>query len=138
MLTYFFKSSYISSWRKNMLTLKILGRTCRLRLIFIPCRSFLRIFWFFVFASINVYRYIFFLKRWKWWWIRRCFILVDWWWRGRLVRTVSPIFNTVWPFAILIVQVICWRMKLKYWVYHVYLSQFSSRGRGRIWLKWAS
>jgi hypothetical protein len=27
--------------------------------------------------------------------------------RGRLVRTVSPIFNTVWPFAILIVQVIC-------------------------------
>jgi hypothetical protein len=26
----------------------------------------------------------------------------------------------------------------KYWVYHVYLSQFSSRGRGRIWLKCAS
>ena len=44
MLTYLFKSSYISSWRKNMLTLKILGRTCRLRLIFTPCRSFLRIF----------------------------------------------------------------------------------------------
>jgi hypothetical protein len=30
------------------------------------------------------------------------------------VRTVSPIFNTVWPFAIFVVQVICWRMKLKY------------------------
>jgi hypothetical protein len=26
----------------------------------------------------------------------------------------------------------------KYWVYHVYLSQFSSRGRGRIWLRWTS
>jgi hypothetical protein len=25
------------------------------------------------------------------------------------VKTASPIFNTVWPFAILIVQVICWR-----------------------------
>ena len=30
------------------------------------------------------------------------------------MRTVSSIFNTVWPFAILIVQVICSRMKLKY------------------------
>ena len=73
-------------------------------------------------------------KRWKWWWIRRCFILVDWWWRGRLVRTVFPIFNTVWLFAILIVQVICWRMKLKYEniEYIVYMSQFPSRGRGGI------
>jgi hypothetical protein len=56
MLTYFFKSSYVSSWRKNMSTLKILGRTCRFRLIFTPCRSFLRIFQFFsifVFASIK-------------------------------------------------------------------------------------
>jgi hypothetical protein len=52
-----------------------------------------------------------FTVNWKWWWIRRCFIPVDWWWRGRLVRTVSPIFNTVWPFAILIVQVICWRIQ---------------------------
>jgi hypothetical protein len=39
-----------------MLTLKILGRTCRLRLILTPCHSFLRILWFFsifVFASIK-------------------------------------------------------------------------------------
>jgi hypothetical protein len=52
----FFKSSYISSWRKHMLTLKILGRTCRLRLIFTPCRSFFRMFCFFsifVFESIK-------------------------------------------------------------------------------------
>jgi hypothetical protein len=56
MLTYVFKSSYISSWRKNMLTLKVLGGTCRLRLIFTTCRLFLRTFWFFsifVFASIK-------------------------------------------------------------------------------------
>ena len=56
MLTYFLKSSYISSWRINMSWLKILGRACRLRLIFTPCRSFLRIFWFFsifLFASIK-------------------------------------------------------------------------------------
>jgi hypothetical protein len=56
MLTYCFMSSYISSWRKNMLTLKILRRTCHLRLIFSPCRNFLRNFWFFsifVFASIK-------------------------------------------------------------------------------------
>jgi hypothetical protein len=39
-----------------MLTLIIVGRICRLRLIFTPCRSFLRIFWLFlmfVFTSIK-------------------------------------------------------------------------------------
>ena len=55
MLTYCFKFSYISSWMKNMLALKILGGTCRLRLIFTPCCSFLRMFFssIFVFPSIN-------------------------------------------------------------------------------------
>jgi hypothetical protein len=54
MLKYIFRSSYILFWRKNMSTLKIWGRTFRLKLIFTSCRSFLRIFWFsslFVFVS---------------------------------------------------------------------------------------
>jgi hypothetical protein len=53
MLAYFFKSSYISSWRKNILTLKIVGR-CRMRLNIYTLLHFFSIFFsIFVFASIK-------------------------------------------------------------------------------------
>jgi hypothetical protein len=38
---------------KNILTLKIFGRTCRWRLIITPCRSFLRFFDLFQFLSLR-------------------------------------------------------------------------------------